>query len=152
MAGAYSITYGDYSKEQSTVKFTGATLTAANLDAQTLLMGDLLSACAGVTLGVARTTTKTADRELITTGWPADSGAQRELKWHIPLRDTVTGATTYQEIPTADPSLCVAGTDFMDETSPEYAALVAAVEAYRLSNAGNPVAVDGNIRLVGRST
>lgn len=151
MSGGVSFTFGDYSQEISTVRARGLTLTAANIDAQTILMGDLLLALTGVTLGVVRVQTKTADREVLSSSWPADSGAQRELKWYVPLADSVTGAKTSTQIPTADPSLCVAGTDVMDSGSPEYAALVAAVEAYYYSNAGNPLVVDGQIKLVGRN-
>lgn len=132
------LTYRDYNEpevETSTSVFTGSDLTAANFDAEAALMTALKNAVEDLSNG----TLIKDERVAVVTPYPKDrpatAYAQRENKWLVRYKDTVTGDTNRMELPCADLSLLtgVDSGDYLDLTDTEPAAFVTAFEAYQLS-------------------
>lgn len=113
----------------------------------------IFDAIVGVTLGNAqKSVLKTAvDKDTGTAGVPANAFAQREIKWLVRYTDTTTLKKYTRELPCADLQFVTQGTDFMDLTSTEGAALKTALDAHMLSPDGNAISVD-SVEHVGRST
>lgn len=154
MPSRMTITLRDYSTpgELSTAAFSGDTLTAANFDAQALLMANLSGAVQDITLGTVKKVTRIALETVSAGALPASPFAQREVKWLVMYHDANTGAKQSLEIPTADLQFLQPGSsDEADLTATEMAAFVTAFEAYVKSAAGNAVVID-KVRFVGRRT
>ena len=149
MAGGYSVTFRDYGREVSNVRFSGADLTSGNIVAQEALMADILAALAAVSLGEVAKTEEIATAELVS-GDPATSPfAQRENKWLVAATDNVTGLSVRFEIPCADLDQLEENGEEM-ELGANRTALISAIEAYALSVAGNAITVQ-NIYFVARN-
>lgn len=102
MPAQFYMGYMDYDKEISGVKLEGATLSAANFDAQVTLWNTLQAAMNVVTLG-------SPTRRAISHGTyygdvpPTDPTAQRESKWLVTYRDDSSpGRKLTAELPCAD--------------------------------------------------
>lgn len=152
MAGKanYSIReYGTLGKSSRVGVFI-PTLNAGNIAAQLGLVSDLRTAIQGVIVGELQVETVTAQETQVSTDIPTDVHAQRENKWHVKMTETGTGNDVSIEIPCADLDLLSSNGEDMDTASPEYTALVAALEAVALSNDGNAVTVN-RVYFVGRS-
>lgn len=138
------ITWEDFDLEKSTTRIGGPSFASDGSDfvAMYALQSALQSALSNITLGdVVRTTF--VWREDTGIGTPkTDPYQQRETKWLIKCRDTVTAQPVRYEIPCADLSLLDANSPGrMDKSNAAYTNLVAAIEAYALSTAGNSVEV-----------
>lgn len=148
MPSAFTVTQNDYSRERTTVRWQGAALDGTNYDAQEGLAGTLVSAIAGVSLGVVY---KTALAEISENpdNAASDPSAQREMKWLVTL--TGGGQTKTKSIGCADYSLLEPNTEIM-AAGGERTALINAIENFELSDNGSAMTVQLPIRLVGRST
>lgn len=135
MPGKLNLTYVDYSGETSTVGIHFPTLTAGNFAAQETLMDDLVTAINGVSLGNLQKDARHADEQKFAVSNAVNPFAQRELKWLVRCRDA-NGNPAGFEIPCADLALLSPNTDKLDITTPEGAALVAAINAGARSNDG----------------
>lgn len=166
---SYQLKYKDFSKENSTVAFTGVQLDGDNYDAQLILAHDLRTATDAITLGARIEETVISERLASAAATPTDKSAQRERKWLVRYRDvtqyfdfpstafpnTGYGKTFTLDIPTADQSLLGAGnSDIINPTDAGIAAAIttwiAAFEAFQKSPYGGDVEVD-QLVLVGRN-
>jgi hypothetical protein len=117
------------------------------------LVGQLRADLEDLTLGVVSNEKIVMDDTYITRTPPTDQGAQRELKWLVTY-EGVNDHKLYQwEIPTADPSLTIAGTDLADITLQPWVDFIADVEFANIRTPGSDTQgvnfVDA--RLVGRN-
>jgi hypothetical protein len=134
----YSVTFRDYSQELSRFRVNTVLLTAANFTAQMGLMGALLTALGGVTMGTPAKETRTAQSNTLSAGLPGSSEAQREKKWLVRSEDNVTHLIFRNEVPTADLSLLTGNSDTITDFTPTaLAAFKSAWEAVVVSEDGN---------------
>lgn len=147
--GTYSITYGDFSQEKSTTTFNVQSL--ADNAAFTTAISDFETAASALTDGF-RMERRTSLIERLSNAYPSASVATREDKYLISYQDDVTLKIYSVALPTAtkDPADFIAGTDFLDLSQADPAALVTAFEALAASPAGNGVTVL-SIKYVGRN-
>jgi len=146
----YTRTYKDYSKETSNVRFRVEEINAATITAQLLALAALSSALDGIVLGQPQKYVIVQDDNLISNLPASDVNAQRERKWIVSYRDTVTEDIHTAEIPTADlTGNLLPNSDEADLTSAAWVAFIAAFEAVVVSPDGNPVTVE-SARHVGR--
>jgi len=141
----------DYSLEGTSTSFNLVDLTAANFTAQGVILADGQTAIQGVSLIAYEGAMYPAMVTARENTRPASPFAQREHKWLVRFADNVTSKVESFEIGGADLTLLIPGTEKMDLTTPEGAALVAFVETNVRSNAGNPVTVTEVIH-VGRAS
>lgn len=143
---------GNEDGESSTVSARVPVLTAANFDAQVALRDAVTAALSGVIVGATLKQSSIGNVVTTTSRGASNPQNQRETKWLVRYRDTVTGDKGRFEIPGADLSLLdpdAPGQMKMDEA--EAVALVAAIEGYFLSPLGNAIEVTKIIH-VGRNT
>jgi hypothetical protein len=145
-----NLTYNDYAAEGSQVSFRGREMTAATFDGLMAEEDALVVAVEAATLCLLVKDLRIATESTPAAGGASSPQAQRELKWLVRMYDVETGRAVSVQIPGADTSLLEAGSDRMDPASAEYAALVAAIEAFHRSVEDNSVAVI-DIVLVGRN-
>ncbi len=149
MPAKLDLTFLDHSGETSTVGIHFPTLTAITFTAENDLMDDLVAAIQGVSIGNLMKDSRKAAETKFAVSPPANEYAQRELKWLVRCRDSNGNASGF-EIPCANLTIRSPGTDKMDTTSPEGAALVAAVNAGARSNDGEALTFVEAV-VVGRS-
>lgn len=149
MPGKLTLTFVDYSGETSTVGIHFPTLTGGNFDTQNGLMNDLQDAIEGVSIGNLQKDTRLAVEQKFAVSNAVNPFAQRELKWLVRAVDA-NGNNVGFEIPCADLALLSPNTDKLDITTPEGAALVAAINAGARSNDGETVTFVEAV-VVGRS-
>jgi hypothetical protein len=140
----------DYSGEATRFGFNMLQVTAANFDAQVVLLDNIQTAVGNVALGTFLG--KSMQAVNVAVGPKATVvNAQREAKWRVTYTDDVQpeGNGSF-EIGMPDLSLLVAGTGKMDVSAGAGAALVTAIEAGVVSRLGNAVTVDDIIH-VGRN-
>lgn len=139
---SYSLKYQDFSKEKSTVTYTGVQLDGANYNAQLVLAHNLRSATNNITLGAMIEETVVSERLASDQPVPTDKSCQRERKWLIAFKDvtqyhdfpltafpnTGYGKKFTLDVPTADLELLPAG--HSDVIDPGAAGLDAAITAY----------------------
>jgi len=150
--GRTTLTFTDYSAENSTVTVQAATLTAANFDAQATLAGALSLAINALSIGHLSKRTIAQD-PVDDPDIPTDVYAQRELKWLVSYRGATSGKLFQIEIPCANLTAnLVAGTDLADLSSTAWENFIEAFDAYAKSP-DNPAeaAVFETARLVGRN-
>jgi len=147
--GKLNLTFVDYSGESSSVGVHFPNLNAGNIAAQTGLMDDLSDAIQGVSLCNLQKDSRLATETKFAVANATNPFAQRELKWLVRMRDT-NGNSATLEIPGADLALLSANTDKLDVTTPEGAALVAAINAGAKSNDGETLTFVEAV-VVGRS-
>lgn len=145
-----TLSYKDFSNENSTVKAQGVVFTAANHDATVALQDALATAVDGISKGNRFQTVRQANIIYGSQVAPVDDTAQRENKWLVSYEDDVLFNRHSIEIPCADTQFLTAGTDLADLTATEMAAFVTAFEAYAKSPQGNAVTVL-SIKHVGRN-
>lgn len=150
MAGRYNLSYLDYGGERSTFGVWLPTLNAANIAAQTTLLGTLKTATDAIVLGNPSNYSIIAS-QVDLSGAPAGSVyAQRENKWLVSFTDDVSGASGTTTIPTADLTKLAANSDLADMADSDIIAFIAAFEAVAQSNTGHAVTVN-KMRFVGRN-
>lgn len=141
--------YGSNGK-MSRASVHSADLTAGNIAAQVGLAEDLRDAIDGVSIGNLG---ETAITHFVSDGGGAPAAsplAQRENKWLVSCRETSAGFNPVTfTIPAADLTLLATDGENMADGAPK-AALVAAVEAFVLSNDGVAVNVE-SIKFRGRT-
>lgn len=138
MTSKMNLTFVDYSGETSNVGVRFADLTAVTFTATNDLMDDLQAAIAGVSTGNLQKDSRIAAETRFSVSNPSNVWAQREIKWLVRCVDANGNAVTF-EIPCADLTLLAPGTDKLDATSTEGAALVAAINAGARSNDGEVI-------------
>lgn len=148
----YGFSVLDYSNEKSGSKVNFGAVTALNIAGVLAQIGDLRTAIGNIILGVVGSDRWIGDSTTLTSTPPADAGAQVELKFQF----TYEGATSHKkfriEIPTADPTKTLPGTDMVDMADTDIAAFVTAFETLAKSPDNDTEAV--NViegRLVGRN-
>lgn len=149
--GGYSVTVRDNSRETSSFSFHVPQLSAINIDDyggvfSTALMNALDPLITG---NVARHSLR-ANTVQVSSDAPANVWAQRELKWEVPYTDDVSGLPGSFEIPTADLTLLIPGTDLLDTANAAWDTFRDLIELRAVSNAGNPITL-GQPKLVGRN-
>jgi len=142
----------DESGEGTTFGIYMVDLTVGNFTAQATALAALQSAIRGVSLiafdGAEYPAFFTPREETL----PTDEYAQREIKWRVKYVDSVNNRIGEFEIGGAKLTggIKVVGSDFMDLTSTEGAALVTAIETHGRSRDGNAITVQ-SVKLVGRT-
>lgn len=146
-------TIRDYSGEQSTVNVYNGAITPASLPGFLTQFGALKSAIDAITLGVIAKEVWVGDDTTLSSGFPSNPFAQRELKWLVRYTGQTNGGIYTVTIPTADPTgRLLPNSDFADLTQTDMAALVTAFEAIArtpLSDTENVQVL--SIELVGRN-
>lgn len=139
----YSKVYWEYgtAAKSSKVSVHSADLNAGNIAAQEALRAAFESAVDAVTIGGPGAESWTATETQVAKNPSANEAAQRENKWLVSFVDDVTGLGGSYTIPCYNPTLIGPDGVFMDGSAPEYAALVAASDAFVKSNAGNATSV-----------
>lgn len=137
-----SMTYIDFNGDKGNCSFEGSDLAAVNFDAQRALQNTLRDATNAIVLTnldryavEALSSPQQAEK-------PANAFAQREIKWLVRYHDVVTQNRQTVEIPGADLSKLIAGTELADMTDTDVAAFVSAFEAYVKTADGNAPSVD----------
>jgi hypothetical protein len=140
---SYSKVYWEFGSaaKASSVTVHSANLTAGNIAAQEGLRAAFEAAVDGLTLGNPGSEQWTATATAVAKNPAAAEEAQRENKWLVSFVDDVTGLGGSYTVPCADLSLLGGDGQYMDTASAEYIALVAASDAFVLSNAGNATSV-----------
>lgn len=134
--GKMTLTFRDYGEpgEKSTCQFPGPDMTSGNFDAELTLQNTLRDATQAIVLGTLSKRVSVAVESPQPDTQPASPFAQRETKWLVRYRNTLTGEKASLELPCADLQFLDGSTvDKADLTGPEMAAFVAAFEAYVLT-------------------
>ena len=149
MVSKFNLTYMDNTLEKSVASFQGVDMTAVNFDAQVALQNAITAAVAGINNGVVIQTNRIA---VVTDATPAAPavGVQREIKfmarWHA-------GAELHRtEIPCADLSVMISGSEIVDLTAGAGLAFKTAFEAYVVGDDGATAAVLDSLTFVTRNT
>lgn len=140
--------------ESASMEVPITTITPANQAATVTAWGNLLTAFAGVTLGRYIKNTLTLARDVTGAQIPAtDPLAQRENKWLCRYHDATTFEQFVASLPTADLSLHIANSEFVDLTAGAGLAVKTAWEAVVVSpsDAAHAVVLD-SMQFVGRNT
>lgn len=157
----YSITIADNTLDQKTRKpemtsteFAISTLTPANAAATETLAGNLAAALAAVTLGNFVKNQIVYARNQSGAVVPAtDPLAQRENKWLLRYHDAVNFQNYVVSVGTADLSLKMANSEFVDLTTGAGAAVKTAFEAVVVApNDSSHATVLDSMQFVGRNT
>lgn len=140
--GFYTRTLKDYDDETATVRVRATALNETNLAAQLVLQANFGAAINDMSLGSLQTI-RYGNEVISNNEAPIETYAQRELKWRVDYRDTVTGQPYHFTIPCAN-------LDLLDPNNRKQAFIgdggdvddfVAAAEAYALSPDGNPIQI-----------
>jgi hypothetical protein len=129
------------------------TLTAANYAASATAIAALITAVSGVIVGNPLQDTTTILREVSGSGLASTTLAQRENKWLVRYHGDTLNQKFRVSIGTADLTLLVMGTEFLDITGGAGQTLKNALEAVLRSpdNGAETCTVD-SIQFVGRNT
>lgn len=128
MTHSIHYSFRDYSRELSGVTFHIQPITVGTIAGIVTFVGVLRDDIDALTLGVAAKEKIVMDDTVLSATAPTDQGAQRELKWLVDY-EGVTSHKTYQwEIPTADPTLVLPGTDIADLTLTPWVDFITDVE------------------------
>lgn len=148
---SYSVRFKDYSGENSTFSVQtdpASEPTPVQMTALYTNLGNMTVGTQGDGVLTVKTTNDTGNTNL-----PANTNAQRELKYLVSYTSDVTGEQYSVSIPTADTALIPQGSDSLDLTNATVAAFVSAFEDVTKKKEGNnfnDVTVVG-IKLVGRN-
>jgi len=155
-----SVTLADNTKksngepEVTGTQFPITTLTPSNVAAQETLVGNLLTALAGIVIGRFVKNETVYARNQTGPQIPADSNlAQRENKWLVRYHDAVSYQKMSRSFGTADLTLLADNSEFLVLTSGAGAAFKTAFEAAVVSDydASHAVVVD-SVQFVGRNS
>lgn len=148
--GFYSRSLTDYDGEKSTLQVYAADLNAGNIAAELTLQATFGAAINDMSLGSLQEI-RYGNQVVSNAAAPAETYAQREMKWRVDYTDDVTGKPYHFTIPVADTSKLDANNrGFADPDDTDVAAFITATEAYVLSQDGNAITVQ-QIELVGRN-
>jgi len=142
----------DYSEESSSTSFSIGAITAVSIAGFLTQFGNWKTALANIILGTVSKDRWVGDATDISSTPPASPNAQIELKWLVTYEADTTKKKFRQELPTADPSKVVPGTDMADLTDADIAAYVTAFETVAKSPDNDTESVSVlDMRLVGRN-
>lgn len=139
--------------EISTWSVPTLTNTPANVAANEGLMGALMTAVQGVTLGLNQQRTEIYARTILANGPAASQLAQRENKWLCRYHDATNFQKFQVTLPCADLSKLASGEEFLDLSAGVGDALKTAFEAIVVSpnDASHSVVLD-TVQFVGRNS
>lgn len=143
----------DASAERSSVTMHIQPITVGTISAVVSFVGVVREDLEALTLGTVASEKIIMDDTYISRTPPTDQGAQRELKWLVTY-EGVTDHKLYQfEIPTADPSLTIAGTDLADITLTPWVDFITDIEFSTVRTPGSDTQAINFVdaRLVGRN-
>jgi|WetSurMetagenome_2_1015567.scaffolds.fasta_scaffold76916_2 hypothetical protein len=139
--------------ETSTWAVPITTLTPANVAATEGLVGTLMAAVQGVTLGLNQTKAVTYSRTLLAQGPAASVLAQRENKWLARYHDATNFQKFNVSFPCADLSKLASGEEFLDLSAGVGLAVKDAFEAVVVSpNDSSHAVVLDTLQFVGRNS
>lgn len=138
MTSKLNLTFVDNTGKTANVAARFQDLTAGTFTAIQGFMDDLSAAIAGVSIGNLQKDSRIAIETKYQVGNAASDWAVRTQKWLVRCVEANGNAVTF-EIPCADLTLRSPGTDKLDVTTTEGAALVAAINAGVRSNDGEAV-------------
>lgn len=142
----------DYSEETSSTNFSIGAITAVSIAGFLTQFGSWKTALGNIILGTVAKDRWVGDATDISNTPPASPTAQIELKWLVTYEANTTKKKFRQELPTADPSKVIAGTDKADMADADIAAYVTAFEAVAKSPDDDTEGVTVlDINLVGRN-
>lgn len=136
MASKLNLTFVDHDGETSTAGFHGPNLDVNNIVAQAALMDAMVAATAGISVGNLKKDSRTLSETKFNVANAASNWAQRETKWLVRAVDS-QGFPASVEIPAADLDLRSVGTQYLDVTTAEGIAFIAAFNAYAKSQRGD---------------
>lgn len=148
------VTYAvrDYSNEESRFTINFGAVTAVSIAGLLAQLGDLKTAVGNLILGVLGKEQLVMDSTVLDNSAASTPNAQVELKLQFNYEGTTNHKKFRFEIPTADPSKVLAGTDVVDMTDSEVAAVITAFEAVGRSPDSDQETVQvTDVRLVGRN-
>lgn len=148
----YGVTIKDYSNEDSSTRVSFGAVTALSIAGLLADIGDLRTAIGNIILGVVARDRWVGDSSTLTNVPPSEPTAQIELKFQFTYEGNTSHKKYRVEIPTADPSKTIAGTDQVNLADTDVAAFVTAFEALARSpddDTETVTIIDG--RLVGRN-
>lgn len=146
-AGKANITLKDHSREVNGFGFYVPELDETNVEdynsASATLINNVLTALAVVVNSQVRSASVSLFSEVISEATPASGEAQNEKRLLLKYQDTVAaGWKGRMEIPGFDiGAYAQEGTDQIDLTDTDIAALVTAIEAAAVSKLGNPIEI-----------
>lgn len=162
MANLEKIRYSmaDYNGETSSMEFFIGEVTAVNFAGVVTMIGDVRTAIEGITLGVMQQEQLLAVNTTLSGDSAADDAAQVELAWRVYYIDITPeigvgvsnpeyGELRYRELPCADTTKLLAGSDLADPVNVDVAAFITEFEASVTSKTGQAIEVQ-YIQLVGR--
>lgn len=139
--------------ELSTWQIPITTLTPANVAATEGLVGTLMTAVQGISLGSNQQKSVTYARTILANGPAASTLAQRENKWLARYHDATNFQKFTVSFPCADLSKLADGEEFLDLTAGVGLAVKEAFEAVAVSpNDSSHAVVLDTIQFVGRSS
>lgn len=142
----------DYSEESSSTSFSIGAITAVSIAGFLTQFGNWKTALSNIILGTVSKDRWVGDATDISNTPPASPTAQIELKWLVTYEADTTKKKFRQELPTADPSKVIPGTDMADLTDGDVAAYVTAFETVAKSPDNDTESVSVlDMRLVGRN-
>lgn len=148
--GFYVRTLKDYNDENSTVQVYATDLNETNIAAQITAQANFGAAINDLSIGSLQRI-RYGNQVVSNSPAPANTWAQRELKWRIDYVDDVTGEPGYFTIPAANTALLDPNNKgFIDPDHVDVVAFVAAMEAYALSRDLNAISFVQGL-LVGRN-
>ncbi|MCC7017837.1 MAG: hypothetical protein IT564_11610 [Rhodospirillales bacterium] len=125
----YGVTVKDYSNEDSSTRVSFGAVTAVSIAGLLTQIGDLRTALGNIILGTIARDRWVGDSTTISNVAPATPTAQIELKFQFTYEGDTSKKVYRIEVPTADPSKTVAGTDQVNMADADIAAFVTAFEA-----------------------
>jgi len=139
--------------EHANMSVAITTLNAGNLAAQTTLISNLKAAILPVILGNVRQDTTTLLRPIPSVSRPSSTLAQRENKWLLRAHGATSGQKFRYSLPTADLSLLVSGSEYLDLSASVGLDLKTAFDAVvRNPNDASELLVLDSVQFVGRNT
>lgn len=146
------VTILDYSEETSQTSFSIGAITAVSIAGFLTQFGTWKTALGNIILGTVAKDRWVGDATDISNTPPVSANAQVELKWLVQYEGATTKKKFRQELPTADPSKTIPGTDKADLTDTDIAAYVTAFEAVAKSPDDDTESVNVlDMSLVGRN-
>lgn len=148
----YDFTILDYSEEKSGSRIYFGAVTALNIAGFLAQLGDFRNALTGLITGVLHRDKWVGDSTLVSNAPPTSPQAQNELKIQFRYEGANTKKQYRIEIPTADTSKVIPGTDKVNLTDSEVASFITAFEAIGRTPDDDTEGVNVlDARLVGRN-
>lgn len=149
--GQYGLSFLDYSKETATQLLNTGPVNVGSIVALEAQLATFLAATQALTLCTVAAERLTAYDNFISRIPPTNPLAQRENKWLITYADNSDHKLGKSELPGADLSKLVVGTDYADLTDTAVAAYVTSFNAFVQSTRAHAVTII-SLKFVGRNT